>query len=62
MENLGETDVVVERIDVDRHKGFVQWCKLAFVALISYFGTGFTIMAFHNDIGINEVFPRFMKW
>ncbi len=53
VENLGETDVVVERIDVDRHKGFVQWCKLAFVALISYFGTGFTIMAFHNDIGIS---------
>ena len=58
VENLGETDVVVERIDVDRHKGFVQWCKLAFVALISYFGTGFTIMAFHNDIGINSVFSK----
>lgn len=58
VENLGETDVVVERIDVDRHKGFVQWCKLAFVALISYFGTGFTIMAFHNDIGISAVFSK----
>lgn len=58
VENLGETDVVVERIDVDRHKGFVQWCKLAFVALISHFGTGFTIMAFHNDIGISSVFSK----
>lgn len=58
VENLGETDVVVEWIDVDRHKGFVQWCKLAFVALISFFGTGFTIMAFHNDIGINSVFSK----
>lgn len=36
VESLGETDVVVEWIDVDRHKGFVQWCKLAFVALISF--------------------------
>ena len=58
VENLGETDVLVEWIDVDRHKGFVQWCKLFFVALISFFGTGFTIMAFHNDIGINEVFSK----
>lgn len=58
VENLGETDVVVEWIDVDRHKGFVQWSKLAFVALISFFGTGFTIMAFHNDIGINSVFSK----
>ena len=58
VENLGETDVLVEWIRVDRHKGFVQWCKLAFVALISFFGTAFTIMAFHNDIGINEVFSK----
>ncbi len=58
VESLGETDVVVEWIDVDRHKGFVQWCKLAFVALISFFGTGFTIMAFHNDIGISSVFSK----
>ncbi len=58
VESLGETDVVVEWIDVDRHKGFVQWCKLVFVALISFFGTGFTIMAFHNDIGISSVFSQ----
>lgn len=58
VENLGETDVLLEWISVDRHKGFVQWCKLAFVSLISFFGTAFTIMAFHNDIGINEVFSK----
>lgn len=58
VENLGETDVLVEWIDVDRHKGFVQWCKLAFVSLVSFFGTAFTIMAFHNDIGINDVFSK----
>lgn len=58
VENLGETDVLVEWISVDRHKGFTQWCKLAFVSLVSFFGTAFTIMAFHNDIGINEVFSK----
>lgn len=58
VESLGESDVLVEWISVDRHKGFVQWCKLAFVSLISFFGTAFTIMAFHNDIGINEVFSK----
>ncbi len=58
VESLGETDVLVEWISVDRHKGFVQWCKLAFVSLVSFFGTAFTIMAFHNDIGINEVFSK----
>ncbi|MCD7726362.1 MAG: stage V sporulation protein AA [Clostridiales bacterium] len=58
VENLGETDVLVEYVDVNKHKGLLQWFKLFFVALISFFGTAFTIMAFHNDIGINEVFTR----
>ncbi len=58
VESLGEADVLVEWIHVNRHKGFAQWCRLFFVALISFFGTGFTIMAFHNDIGINDVFTK----
>jgi stage V sporulation protein AA len=58
VECIGETDVLLEYIDVNRHKGFVQWAKLVFVALISFFGTAFTIMAFHNDIGINAVFEK----
>ncbi|MBO5473048.1 MAG: stage V sporulation protein AA [Lachnospiraceae bacterium] len=58
IENIGETDVLVEWIDVNKHKGLLQWLKLLFVALISFFGTAFTIMAFHNDIGINDVFSK----
>lgn len=58
VENLGEIDILVEQIDVDKHKGFVQTVKIIFVSAISFFGTAFTIMAFHNDIGINEVFSK----
>lgn len=58
VENLGESDILVEYIDVNRHKGLGQWIKLAFVACVSFFGTAFTIMAFHNDIGINDVFVK----
>ena len=58
VENVGETDVLVERVDVNRHKGAVQLLKIIFVAAISFFGTAFTIMAFHNDIGINKVFGK----
>lgn len=58
VENLGEIDVLVEQIDVDKHKGAVQAIKIIFVSAISFFGTAFTIMAFHNDIGINEVFTK----
>lgn len=55
---LGETDVLVERVDVKRNKGMRQWLKIALVCMVSFFGTAFTIMAYHNDIGINEVFTE----
>lgn len=58
VENLGEADMLIEHIDVNRHKGLGQWIKLVFVAAISFFGTAFTIMAFHNDISINKIFSR----
>lgn len=58
VENIGETDVLVELVNVDKHKGLVQACKLVFVAAVSFFGTAFTIMAFHNDIGINDIFAK----
>jgi len=56
--NLGENDILIEFIHVDKHKGPVQWIKMIFVAAISFFGTGFTIMAFHNDISINKIFSK----
>lgn len=32
--------------------------KVGFISLIAFFGTSFTIMAFHNDIGIRDVFAE----
>lgn len=58
VENIGEADILVEFINVDKHKGPVQTLKLIFVAAVSFFGTAFTIVAFHNDIGINDVFAK----
>ena len=55
---LGETDVLVEWIQVDKHKGPVQLIKVVVVCLVSFFGTAFTIMAYHNDVGINDVFTQ----
>lgn len=56
VENIGENATLIELVNPDRHKGTLQWLKLVFVAFVSFFGTGFTIMAFHNDIGINDIF------
>lgn len=58
VQSIGEAAVMVEYINVNKHKGPVQVVKLFFVAMVSFFGTSFTIMAFHNDIGINDVFTK----
>ncbi len=58
VESIGESAVMVEYINVNKHKGPLQMIKLIFVAMVSFFGTAFTIMAFHNDIGINDVFSK----
>ena len=44
-----------------RSKGWRQWIKVFFVCLISFFGTAFTIMAYHNDVGINDVFTEIYR-
>lgn len=56
--SIGENSTLIELVNVDKHKGPVQILKMIFVAAISFFGTGFTIMAFHNDISINKIFSK----
>ena len=63
VESIGETDIIVEKASLQRNKrkekkGFVEVIKVIFVALICFFGSAFTIMAFHNDIGISDVLAR----
>ncbi|MBQ8039025.1 MAG: stage V sporulation protein AA [Lachnospiraceae bacterium] len=59
--NLGEADMVVELVKVKKYKSTFVWIKVLFVCLVCFFGTAFTIMAFHNDIGITAVFARFYE-
>ena len=57
-ESIGAPETVVEQVKVSRYPGFWQVCKIVFVCCICFFGAAFTIMAFHNDIGIREVFGQ----
>ncbi len=56
IENIGETDVIIERIKAEKKGKYRKFPKIVFVSLISFFGTAFTIMAFHNDIQIQNLF------
>ena len=57
--NCGETDFVVEYKKDEKKSAFLATLKLIVVAIIVFFGSAFTIMTFHNDIGIQEVFEKF---
>lgn len=58
VENIGEQDTLIKLVQAADKKGIFVWLKIVFVALISFFGTAFTIMAFHNDVGIHDVFGQ----
>jgi len=58
IESIGETDIILEKISEKKYKGSSVFWKIVLVAAISFFGTAFTIMAYHNDIGITSVFAR----
>ncbi|MCD8326548.1 MAG: stage V sporulation protein AA [Lachnospiraceae bacterium] len=55
--NLGEADMIVEWEPVRKQN---VW-KLAAICLIVFFGTAFTIMAFHNDVDIRSVFEHIYR-
>ena len=59
--SLGEPDVVVEVVKVAKKKGILLWLKVLAVCFICFFGTAFTIIAFHNDVGITAVFSTFYE-
>lgn len=60
VEFLGETTVLVEFQSEDKGKAYFLWTlfKIIFACCICFFGATFTIMAFHNDIGISGVFEK----
>ena len=57
--NCGEDDfILVYRLERSKSR-WLSWVKIGLVSLLVFFGSAFTIMAFHNDINIQGVFDRF---
>jgi len=63
VESIGETDIIIQKASLEHDKPeqkYSLWAyiKIAIVALICFFGSAFTIMAFHNDVGLSDVLSR----
>ena len=61
VESIGEPDMIAERVYVEKKKGASEAFKILLVSLVCFFGASFTIMAFHNDIGIVDVFAKYYE-
>lgn len=58
IENIGESDFVVEyKIPLTPKKG-MEYVKLVILSLIVFVGAAFTIMTFNTDVSVGEVFDH----
>lgn len=61
VQNLGETDLIVTYEGENKSETIWYMIKTILVALITFVGSAFSIMAFHNDISITKLFGNIYK-
>ena len=57
-QNLGETDIIVTFEDQKTPGKLWHVLKAAFVAVVTFCGAAFSIMAFNNDIDVTKLFGQ----
>ncbi len=56
--SYGEQDFIVEYAGTAERPKWLEMLKLTILCIVIFFGAAFTIMAFNNDISVNNVFIR----
>lgn len=59
--NLGETDFIVDYVRQKKHSKTIQMLMITFVALFTFVGSVYAIIAYNNDVGTLEIFERVYK-
>lgn len=54
--NIGETDFIVDYIKEKPKNKVLQWLLITVVALFTFVGSTYAIMAYNNDVGTAEIF------
>jgi stage V sporulation protein AA len=57
--SYGEQDFVVEYVKIPLAPKWWEITKVVLLCVLIFLGSGFTIMAFNNDVSVGEVFDRF---
>ena len=56
--NMGETDFIVDYIKQKKRNVIIEYLLIAFVALLTFTGSAYGIMAYNNDVSTNEIFEK----
>lgn len=55
---VAETETIVEQITGRSKPQWLDWVKVVLVSAICFFGTMYTVMAYHNEISIIDLFDK----
>lgn len=58
VQNLGETECVVEFKKAQTGKQYLDVIKTVIICFILFFGVGFSIMSFNNDVSVDGMFEK----
>ena len=61
IQNMGETDFIVEYSTKPKENPVVTFLKVSVVCLICFFGSAFSIMAFNEDVSTADLFGNFYQ-
>ena len=56
--SVGESDFIVDYIQEKKHNKVLQWLLIGFVALFTFAGSVYAIMAYNNDVSTIEIFEK----
>ena len=54
--HIGEPNFILTYEDPHQKNTWISWCKTILVGILTFIGTAFSIMTFHTDIGVRELF------
>ena len=58
VQSIGEMECIVEYIGDKKKSKVIDVLKIAFVSAIAFFGAGFAIMTFNEDVSVGKVFEK----
>lgn len=61
IQNMGETDFIVEYSTKPKENSVVTFLKVSVVCLTCFFGSAFSIMAFNEDVSTADLFENFYQ-